>query len=111
MGIKKTGEVTGASIILLIFFPILIAKLMANKYHKDGFLGMIKATLAVILALFPWIFYKPLTDDYGTTITVIITAVMLFIAIMLFISSSKRSRALARAEMETTNENHGRTEP
>lgn len=100
MGIKKTAEVTGASIILLIFFPILIAKLMANKYHKDGFLGMVKATTSVILVLFSWILYKPLKDDYGTSITVIITALILFTAIKLFISSSKKSKALAKAEKE-----------
>lgn len=192
MGIKKTGEVTGASIILLIFFPILIAKLMANKYHKDGFLGMIKATLAGILILSTLLVYnfsslngwnkiadnhkyeiesaeryinnwteivnddkklKSYVDDFNKNYktsamtlkeqkasflesikeyeeilaketakqnklflematAIISIIIMLLASIILFISSSKRSRILARAEMETTtNENHRRTEP
>lgn len=51
MGVKGTADATGNIFVLVLLFPIMIAKLMANKYHKDGFFGMIKATLAVLIAI------------------------------------------------------------
>lgn len=46
---SAVGEGAGAVIILFVFLPI---KLMIDKYNKDGFFGLIKAIVAIIL--FVW---------------------------------------------------------
>lgn len=163
MGVKGTADATGNIFVLVLLFPIMIAKLMANKYHKDGFFGMIKATLAVLIAIgtifvfievyknyegvrgsqrayasakshkesytkeleemiknnkprsetdliADWIITKNkyMIEADGrfkesaieTLMLATIAFIMLYISIKLFLSSSNRSRALAKAEKE-----------
>lgn len=167
MGVKSTTEGTGNLIILLIFFPILIAKVMVDKYYKDGFFGLVKSVLGwlfgIVAIIFYFNFYDSITGGYtysermeqaeehrqksikyykaynierqasnvdeslldiyldsalryqvdsnDSTIGAkkylkdlimyaVFGTILLFLSIKLFISSSNRSRALAKAEKE-----------
>lgn len=65
MGVKGTADATGNIFVLVLLFPIMIAKLMAYKYHKDGFFGMIKVTLAVLIAIGTIFVFMEVYESYG----------------------------------------------